>query len=96
MAGKSVEKFVVTATGRIENKTHVWVAAVFNDLKTAKPWVAVLNLAHKAGDAETIASMDVHAPRTEDGKTPTNVKYAGAVVQYAPETGALGDDTTLG
>lgn len=96
MAGKSIEKFVVTATGKLENKTHVWVAAVFNDLKTAKPWVALLNLAHKAGDAETIKAMDVHAPTTEDGKLPTGVKYAGAVVQYAPETTALSDDTTLG
>ena len=96
MAGKSVEKYVVMATGKIENKTHVWVAAVFNSIKEAKPWVAILNLAHKAQDAETVASMDVHAPKTEDGKTPTGVKYSGSVVQYAPDAGGLSDDTTLG
>lgn len=96
MAGKSVDKFVVMATGKLEGKARVWVAAVFNDVRQAKPWVALLNLAHKAGDAETVASMDVHAPLGKDDIRPTEVKYSGAVVQYAPETTALVDDTTLG
>jgi len=96
MAGKSVEKFIVTAVGKLDSKTHMWNVAVFNDIKTAKPWVALLNLAHKAGDLETVAAMDVHAPKTEDGKRPTGIKYSGATIQYAPEVGALADDTTLG
>lgn len=96
MAGKSVEKFVVNAMGKVDGKTHVWTAAVFNSVKDAKPWVALLNLARKSGDAETIAAMDVHAPALAEGKELKDVKYSGATIQYAPEAAGLSDDATLG
>jgi hypothetical protein len=96
MAGKSTEKFVVNAIGTIDGKRHVWTAAIFNSVKDAKPWVALLNLARKAEDAETVKAMDPHAPEVPEGKTITNVKYSGATIQYAPEAAGLSDDATLG
>lgn len=96
MAGKSIEKFVVNAMGKVDGKTHVWTAAVFNSMKDAKPWVALLNLARKAGDAETIKAMDVHAPAVPEGKELKDVKYSGATIQYSPEAAGLSDDATLG
>jgi hypothetical protein len=96
MAGKSVEKYVVMAQGKIDGKTRVWVAAVHNSIKDAKPWVALLNLARKSGDHEAVAAMDQHQPATADGGPATDVKYSGSVIQYAPEVPGLSDDTTLG
>lgn len=96
MAGKSVEKYVVMAQGKIDGKTRVWVTGVFNSVKDAKPWVAVLNLARKAGDETMVAALDVHQPVSESGKPATDVKYSGSTIQYAPETAALSDDTELG
>lgn len=96
MAGKSIEKFVVMASGKVEGKTHLWTVAVFNSVKDAKPWVALLNLARKSADAETIAAMDVHAPAVPEGKELKDVKYSGAVIQYGPEAAGLSDDATLG
>ncbi len=96
MAGKSVAKTVIMAQGKIDGKVQLWVAAVFVDLKTAQPWVALLNLARKAKDAETVASMDVHQPGVTEGKEATDVKYSGRTVQYTPAAGALSDDTLLG
>lgn len=96
MPGRSVEKYVVTAIGKLDGRTHTWVAGVFTDLKTAKPWVALLNVAHRANDTETVAAMDVHAPTNAAGERPTAVKYAGAAIQYSPDVPGLSDDTTLG
>lgn len=96
MAGKSIDKFVVNALGKVDGKTHVWTAAVFNSMKDARTWVALLSLARKAGDAETVAAMDVHAPAVPEGKELTGVKYSGATIQYAPEASGLSDDATLG
>jgi hypothetical protein len=96
MPGRSVEKFVVMATGKVEGKVKIWVAAVFPGVAQAKPWVALLNLAHKAADLETVKAMDVHAPIGADGKLPEGVKYTGSVIQYSPDVAALSDDTTLG
>jgi hypothetical protein len=96
MAGKSVEKFIVNAAVKHEGKTHIWTAAVFNSVKDAKPWVALLNLARKSGDAETIKAMDVHVPAALADKDLKDVKYSGATVQYAPEAAGLSDDATLG
>lgn len=96
MAGKSIDKFVVNAMGKLDGKTHVWTAAVFNLRKDAQAWVALLNLARKAGDAETVKTMDVHAPTVPEGKELTAVKYSGATIQYAPEAVGLSDDATLG
>lgn len=96
MAGKSVDKFVVMASGKIDGKTHVWTAAVFNSVKDARPWVALLSLARKSADAETVAKMDVHAPEAPEGKSLTAVRYSGATIQYAPEAAGLSDDAVLG
>lgn len=96
MAGKSVEKYVVMGQGRIDGKVRVWVASVHNSVKEAKPWVALLNLARKANDHETVAKMDVHQPVTTDNAPATDVKYSGSVIQYAPEVPGLSEDTTLG
>jgi hypothetical protein len=96
MAGKSVEKYVVMAQGKIDGKLKIWVAGVFNDVKQAKPWVALLALARKASDHETVASMDVHQPPATNGGHAADVKYSGSVIQYAPEASALSDDTELG
>lgn len=96
MAGKSVEKYVVMAQGRIDGKAHVWIAAVFNSVKEAKPWVALLKLARAANDAATVKTMDVHAPEAPEGKELTAVKYSGSVIQYAPEAAGLDDDALLG
>lgn len=96
MAGKSVDKFVVMANGKVGGKTHIWTVAVFNSVKDAKPWVALLNLARKSGDAETVKAMDVHAPEIPDGQEIRDVKYTGATIQYAPEASGLSDDATLG
>lgn len=96
MAGKSIDKFVVNAIGKVDGKSHVWTVAVFNSIKDAKSWVALLNLARKSGDAETVKAMDVHAPVIPDGKELKDVKYSGATIQYAPEASGLSDDATLG
>lgn len=96
MAGKSIDKFVVMASGKINGKTHVWTAAVFNDIKTAKPWVALVNLARRSADTETVKAMDVHAPEAPEGAELKDVKYSGATIQYAPEVQGLSDDATLG
>jgi hypothetical protein len=96
MAGKSIDKFIVNAMGKIDGKTHVWTVAVFNSVKDAKPWVALLNLARKAGDVETVKAMDVHAPAVPEGKELKDVKYSGAVIQYGPEASGLSDDASLG
>lgn len=96
MAGKSIEKFVVMASGKIDNKTHVWTVAVFNGKRDAQPWVALLNVARRAGDTETVKAMDVHAPEVPEGKELSGVKYSGKVVQYGPEATGLSDDAELG
>lgn len=96
MAGKSVDKYVVMAQGKMDGKTVVWIAATFNSVKEARPWVGFLNLARTAGDTTAIAKMDVHQPGIEEGKAATGVKYSGKTVQYAPEVQALDDDITLG
>lgn len=96
MAGKSINKFVVVASGKIDTKTHVWTVAVFNGKKDAQPWVALLNLARRTGDTETVKAMDVHAPEVPEGKELSGVKYAGSVIQYGPEASGLSDDATLG
>ena len=96
MAGKSIEKFVVNAIGKVDGKSHVWTVAVFNSMKDAKPWVALLSLARKSGDTETVATMDPHAPAVPEGKEITSVKYSGATIQYSPEATGLSDDATLG
>jgi hypothetical protein len=96
MAGKSVEKFIINAMGKVDGKTHVWTVAVFNSVKDAKPWVALLNLARRTGDVETVKAMDVHAPELPEGKELKDVKYSGATIQYAPEASGLSDDATLG
>lgn len=96
MAGKSVAKYVVTATGKVDGKTQIWIAGVFASVVFAKPWVAILNLARKAGDVDTVKSMDVNAPLNADGSLPTGVAYKGASVQYNPQADGLSDDTTLG
>lgn len=96
MAGKSIDKFVVMASGKLAGKTRVWTVAVFNSRKDAQPWVALLSLARKSGDAETVKAMDVHAPEVADGQELTDVKYTGAVIQYGPEATGLSDDATLG
>jgi hypothetical protein len=96
MAGRSTEKFIVNAASKVDGKTHIWTVAVFNSVKDAKPWVALLNLARKSGDAETIKAMDIHAPELPEGKEHTAVKYTGAVIQYGPEATGLSDDATLG
>ena len=96
MAGRSVEKYVVMGAGKVDGKTHLWTVAVFNSIKDAKPWVALLNLARKSGDVETIAAMDLHAPAVPEGKELKDVKYSGATIQYGPEAAGLSDDATLG
>lgn len=95
MAGKSVDKYIIIAQGKIDGKVRVWVAAAFNDVKQAKPWVALLNLARRAGDHETVLAMDVHQPVSVDGKPAENVKYSGSAIQYAPEAAGLSDDAEL-
>lgn len=96
MAGKSVAKYVVLGTGKVDGKTTMWVCATFPGIAQAKPWVSLLNLARKSKDTETVAAMDKHQPGIADGKTATDVKYTGLSVQYAPETPGLADDTELG
>lgn len=96
MAGKSVEKYVVMAQGKIDGKTRVWVAGVFNSIKEAKPWVALLNLARKVEDHATVAQMDRHQPVSETEKPATDVKYTGSVIQYSPEAAGLSDDALIG
>lgn len=96
MPGRSTHKYIVMASGKIGGKTHVWVAGVFTDLKQAKPWVALLNVARKANDVETVTSMDVHAPALKEGEELTGVKYTGVKVQYSPDAPGLSDDAELG
>jgi hypothetical protein len=96
MAGKSVAKYVVLATGKVDGKAQMWVCATFPGIAQAKPWVALLNLARKSKDAETILAMDVHQPGIADHKVATDVKYSGLSVQYAPEASALSENAELG
>lgn len=96
MPGRSVEKFVVTATGKVAGKGTMWLVAVFPGVAQAKPYVALLRLAHAAKDHDTIKTLDPHAPYGENGDVPTDVKYTGRTIQYSPQTADLSDDTTLG
>lgn len=96
MPGRSTHKYVIMASGKLNGKTHVWVAGVFVDVNQARPWVALLNVARKANDAETVKAMDVHAPTNETGELATGVKYTGIKVQYAPNAPGLSDDAELG
>jgi hypothetical protein len=96
MAGKSVAKYVVLGQGRVDGKAKMWVASTFASKALAAPWVALLNVAHKSGDAETVAKMDVHAPTSETGERPTAVRYSGISAQYNPDLGALSEDASLG
>ena len=95
MPGRSTHKYVVSALGTVGSKRHVWIAGVFTDVKQAKPFVALLNVARKAGDEPTIKAMDVHAPTLEDGKQFDSVKYSGASIQYSPEAPGLSDEAEL-
>jgi predicted naringenin-chalcone synthase len=96
MPGRSTEKAVIIATGKLAGKSRMWVAAVFADVKAATGWVGQLTVAHKTGDAEAVAKMDVHAPKDADGKAPTDVKYSGAVIQYSPDVPGLSPDALFG
>lgn len=96
MAGKSIAKYVVLGQGRVDGKARMWVASTFASKALAAPWVALLNVAHKSGDVETVAKMDVHAPLAENGDRPTAVKYSGISAQYNPDLGGLSEDATLG
>jgi len=96
MAGKSVEKVLIYATGKVDGKAKQWVAACFNSLADAKPWVALAKLAYASGNADMVKAMDVHAPTTEAHPIATDVKYSAAVVQYAPDAPGLDDEMTLG
>lgn len=96
MPGRSTHKYVVTGTGKLGGKSHFWIVGTFVDVNQAKPWVALLNVARRANDVDTVKAMDVHAPTSEPGDQLTNVKYAGLKVQYAPEAPGLSDDAELG
>lgn len=96
MAGKSIEKVLIMASGKVDGKAKQWVAAVFNDLQSAKPWVALAKLAYASGNADMVKQMDVHAPTTEAHPIATDVKFGATVVQYAPEAPGLDDDFTIG
>ena len=96
MPGRSTEKYVVTATGKLAGKTRVWVAGVFPGKKEAIPFVALLNVSRKANDLETIAAMDPHAPTNDAKDVVTDVKYAGAAIQYSPAAPGLSEDAELG
>ena len=95
MPGKSTHKYVVTATGKLGTKSAFWIVGTFVDINQAKPWVALLNVARRANDEATVKAMDVHAPTGKDGESVTDVKYAGAKIQYAPEAPSLSDDAEL-
>lgn len=96
MPGRSTHKYVVNGIGKLGTKTHVWTAGVFVNQGEAKMWVALLNVARKANDVETVKAMDVHAPTNEAGDLVTDVKYSGLSVQYSPTAPGLSDDASLG
>lgn len=96
MAGKSVDKYIVTATGKVDGKATLWVAAVFNSIKEAGPWVAMVKLHRAAGSVDNVKAMDAHQPGIDTGKLASDVKYRGAVIQYNPVVNGLDAEEELG
>lgn len=93
---KSVEKTILYATGKVDGKAKTWVVAIFNDLKQAKPYAAMLKLHYAARNTEPLKAMDPNAPLAGDGSHPSDVKLSASTAPYTPEVSGLDDDSVLG
>lgn len=93
---KSLEKTILHATGKVDGKAVRWVVAIFNDVKGAKPYAAMLKLHYGARNADALKSMDPNAPLASDGSHPTDVKLSASTAPYTPEISGLDDGDVLG
>lgn len=91
-----VYREIVQAIGKVDGKTHTWIVGVFSDAARAISHAALLKMAYKVGDADTIKKMDPHSP-AKDAKAPaTDVKFSKTTVQYNPTPPALDEAAALG
>lgn len=93
---KSLEKTILHATGKVDGKGRAWIVAIFNDVKQAKPYAAMLKLHYGAKNTEQLKAMDPNAPLGTDGSHPTDVKLSASTAPYTPEVSGLDDNDVLG
>lgn len=93
---KSLEKTILHATGKVDGKFKSWIVAIFNDVKGAKPYAAMLKLHYAARNADQLKAMDPNAPLAGDGSHPTDVKLSASTAPYTPEVSGLDDNDVLG
>lgn len=93
---KSLEKTILHATGKVDGKGRTWIVAIFNDVKQAKPYAAMLKLHYGAKNTDAIKAMDPNAPLATDGSHPTDVKLSASVAPYTPELSGLDESDVLG
>lgn len=93
---RSLEKTVLHALGKVDGKSRTWVVGVFNDVKTAKPFAAMLKFHYSAKNTDALKAMDPTAPLATDGTHPTDVKFSASIAPYAPEIAGLDDSDVIG
>jgi len=93
---KSTQKTILHAAGKVDGKAKIWIVAVFNDEKTAKPYAAMLKLHYTAGNVDAVKGMDPTAPVSQDGKVATDVKFSASQAVYNPEISGLDAEDILG
>lgn len=92
MPGKSVEKTLVHAQGKVDGKLRQWIVGCFASEKMANDFVAILRMAYTHTIKDTITKMDVHAPKGEKGELPTEVKFQKGTIQYNPSAPAFDEE----
>ena len=93
---KSLEKTILHATGNVDGKPVTWIVAVFNDVKQAKPYAAMLRMHYTAKNTVAITGMDPNAPLDKANKHATDVKFRASQAPYTPEITGLDESDVLG
>ena len=77
-----VYREVLHAAGKLDGKAHKWIVSVFANEARLRSHHALLNMAYKGGDAETIKKLDPNSPASRTGGTVTEVKFSKETVPY--------------
>lgn len=93
---KSLEKVILHATATLDGKPVTWIVAVFNDLRQAKPFAAMLKMHYAAKNGDAVALMDPNAPVNKAGERATEVKFRASHAPYTPEVAGLDESDVLG
>lgn len=93
---KSLEKVILHATATLDGKTVTWIVAVFNDIKQAKPFAAMLKMHYAAKNSDAVAQMDPNAPTDKAGQHATEVKFRASRAPYTPDVAGLDESDVLG